>query len=93
MLYYFAVVSTDSAETAAALYQACEGVEVEGTANVLDLRFIPDDLAMETPLRDEATEIPTNYSPPDYSTQSLRHTNPVLTWDMTNPRRLHVTTR
>lgn len=45
--YYFAIVTTDSVKTAKALYNECEGMEIERSSNVFDLRFVPDDTTFE----------------------------------------------
>ena len=56
--YYFAVVEFDSAKTANHVYEECDGVEFEHSAVVFDLRFIPDDISIDTSIREEATSIP-----------------------------------
>jgi hypothetical protein len=38
--YYYAVAVFDSAETAASVYNQCDGLEFERSSNVLDLRCI-----------------------------------------------------
>ena len=45
--YYFAVVECDKASTAKAIYDQCDGAEVEATSNFFDLRFIPDDMLFD----------------------------------------------
>lgn len=45
--FYYAVIVCDSAETANALYEACDGYEYEVSGVALDLRFIPDDMEFD----------------------------------------------
>jgi len=68
--YYYAVVECDSAATAEAIYDQCDGLEYEGSANMLDLRFIPDDISYdnETP-REVATQVPPSYRPIRFETK------------------------
>jgi len=49
--YYFAIVQFDSVEAADKVYEECNGLELENTSNVLDLRFIPDDMTFDDPPR------------------------------------------
>lgn len=55
--YYYGVVECDSSATADYLYNACDGLEVERSSNVLDLRFIPDSMEFKHEPRDFATEV------------------------------------
>lgn len=41
--YFFALVECEAGAAAAALYDACDGLEFESSANVLDLRLVPND--------------------------------------------------
>lgn len=45
--YYYAIAVCDSAETANALYKACDGLEYECSSNKLDLRFVPEDMTFD----------------------------------------------
>lgn len=45
--YFFAIIDTDSVASASAIYKNLDGQEVERTGNVLDLRFVPDDISFE----------------------------------------------
>lgn len=86
--YYFAVIECDSSGTSGYLYKACDGVEFERTSNVLDLRFIPDDMEFDHPPRDVATEVPTNYLAPDFHTRALQHSKVNIAWDDDEPLRV-----
>lgn len=86
--YYFAVIECDSSATSNYLYKACDGVEFERTSNVLDLRFIPDDMEFDHPPRDVATEVPTNYLAPDFHTRALQHSKVNIAWDDDEPLRV-----
>ena len=59
--YYFAVAEFDSAATAAAAYEAADGLEMEDSANVLDLRFVPDGTTFSTAPRDVSEGVPDDY--------------------------------
>jgi hypothetical protein len=81
LAYYFGVATFDSIATASAVYDQCDGVEFEHSSVTLDLRFVPDGTDMSTPVRDEATEVPDNYSPLDFVAKSLQSSKVELTWD------------
>lgn len=96
--YYYAVATFDSKETARHVYNEIDGTEMERTANVFDLRFVPD--GMEFPdgeqgrdaeFRDEATEDAANYKGVDFKTDALRHSRVKLTWDQDDPERSKLT--
>ncbi|GAV75883.1 NUC153 domain-containing protein [Cephalotus follicularis] len=86
--YYYAVVECDSTATADYLYKACDGVEFERSANVLDLRFIPDSMEFKHPPRDAATEAPVNYEGLNFETRALQQSEVHNTWDDDEPQRL-----
>lgn len=79
--YYYAIATFDSAETARYVMSAIDGTEMEHTANMFDLSFVPRDMTFpdkpanhEDPLdegwRDEATEThaEANYEGVDFTT-------------------------
>ncbi|KAF3790993.1 Pre-rRNA-processing protein [Nymphaea thermarum] len=86
--YYYAVVECDSSATADHLYKECDGVEFERTSNILDLRFIPDDMQFNHPPRDIATEAPSNYECKDFHTRALQQSKVQLSWDNDEPERI-----
>ena len=89
--YFYAIVDCDTATTAEALYRACDGLEFEHSSNLIDLRYVPDDVTFskeeEATLRDQASKVPSNYKAPEFYTQALQHTNVQLTWDRDDPVR------
>lgn len=50
-------IHVDSA-TAEVLYEECDGTEFELSGNVLDLRYIPDDMEFDQEPHSIATELP-----------------------------------
>eukprot|EP00944_MAST-04C_sp_MAST-4C-sp1_P003082 g3082.t1 len=90
--YYFAVVKFNSTNTAAAVYKECDGLEFETSSNVLDLRFIPDDILFSGEYRDTAANIPTSYKPPPwFATAALQQSNVALSWDASDDERKGLT--
>ncbi|XP_030524084.2 ESF1 homolog [Rhodamnia argentea] len=86
--YYYGVVECDSSATADYLYNACDGLEVERSSNMLDLRFIPDSMEFKHAPRDVATEAPVNYEAVDFQTRALQQSKIHLTWDEDEPDRV-----
>ncbi|CAH3174378.1 unnamed protein product [Porites lobata] len=93
--YYYAVMDCDSPGTAEVLYDECDGTEFELSGNILDLRYIPDDMEFDHEPHSVATGIPASgmYSAPEFSTTALHQTNVKLTWDETDPGRQRATMR
>lgn len=91
--YFYAVVVCDSVETAKCIYQQCDGSEFESSANFFDLRFIPDEMSFDDDPVDFAEDIPAFYTPSEFTTQALQHSNVQLTWDQDDPERVRVTRR
>ncbi|KAF9453871.1 hypothetical protein P691DRAFT_771161 [Macrolepiota fuliginosa MF-IS2] len=92
--YHYAIVECDTVEAASHIYNELEGTELERSANVFDLSFVPDDMTFDAEPRDEASEdVSTDYKPVDYVTDALRHSKVKLTWDDDDPERYQVTRR
>ncbi|EQL01910.1 hypothetical protein G6O67_006239 [Ophiocordyceps sinensis] len=80
--YYYAVMVCSSLETAKHIYEATDGTEYQSSSNVIDLRFVPDDVAFEDEARDECSKVPDSYKPVDFVTKALQSSKVKLTWDM-----------
>ena len=96
--YYYAVATFDSKQTARHVYNEIDGTEMERTANVFDLRFVPEGTEFpdgedgrDAEFRDEATEDVVNYKGVDFRTDALRHSKVKLTWDQDDPERSKLT--
>ncbi|XP_060939544.1 ESF1 homolog isoform X1 [Limanda limanda] len=80
--YFYAAVECDSAETAAKLYEECDGFEYESSCSVIDLRFIPDDVTFGEEPSDVATDVNLSaYTPKLFSSSATATSRVQLTWD------------
>ncbi|EPQ60624.1 hypothetical protein GLOTRDRAFT_102368 [Gloeophyllum trabeum ATCC 11539] len=92
--YYYAIVECDSVQTATHVYNELQGTELEYSANVFDLSYVPDDMSFEEECRDEANDdANVAYKALDFVTDALRHSRVKLTWDEDDPERVRVTRR
>lgn len=91
--YFYAVVETDSIETASKIYEECDGMEYESSSTKLDLRFIPDDMEFTEEPRSKCTEMPAAYDPTLFVSTALAQSKVNLTWDETDQDRIKVTMR
>ncbi|KJZ77820.1 hypothetical protein HIM_02997 [Hirsutella minnesotensis 3608] len=80
--YYYAVMVCSSPETAKHIYEATDGTEYQSSSNVIDLRFVPDDVTFDDEPRDECDKTPDSYKPVDFVTNALQSSKVKLTWDM-----------
>ncbi|EKX54801.1 hypothetical protein GUITHDRAFT_99451 [Guillardia theta CCMP2712] len=86
--YFYAVVECDSARTAKCIYAMCDGVEYEASANVIDLRYIPDEEEFEeSEVHAVATSVPSDYVSPFFINNAMGHTKVKLSWDEDDPSR------
>lgn len=82
--YCFAVVTCDSAATAAYLYEQLDGIEFHNSSMEFDLSLVPDEVDFSTrKLKDECKDFSSNvYEPPaDFVVNALQHTSVECTWD------------
>ncbi|KAB5523647.1 hypothetical protein PHYPO_G00154970 [Pangasianodon hypophthalmus] len=87
--YYYAVVECDSPETAAKIYEECDGFEYESSCSTLDLRFIPDDMMFEDEPKDTATDVDlSTYKPKLFTSTATTTAKVELTWDETDHDRI-----
>ena len=49
--YYYAIAECDTVQTASHLYSELQGAELERSANVMNLSFVPDDMTFEEEYR------------------------------------------
>lgn len=49
--YYYAILECDTVEAASHIYSELEGTELERSANVFDLSFVPDEMAFDGEVR------------------------------------------
>ncbi|KAI0825046.1 hypothetical protein BC628DRAFT_1488995 [Trametes gibbosa] len=92
--YYYAIAECDSIEAATHIFNELEGTELERSANVFDLSFVPDDMTFDDECRDEATDdLSAPYKPVEFVTDALRHSKVKLTWDEDEPERAQITRR
>ncbi|THD26190.1 Pre-rRNA-processing protein esf1 [Fasciola hepatica] len=91
--YFYAVIEFDSADTAEAVYNACDGFEYESSGARLDLRFVDDEEKFSVPpehahLVSECREInKAKYTPRPFETSALHRTRIGISWDKTPAER------
>ncbi|KAJ8394102.1 hypothetical protein AAFF_G00049070 [Aldrovandia affinis] len=94
MRYFYAVVECDSPETAAKIYEECDGFEYESSCSVVDLRFIPDDVAFDEEPKDVAADVDLASYTPKFFTSTATATSKVeITWDETDHERVTMLNR
>ncbi|XP_062865978.1 ESF1 homolog [Trichomycterus rosablanca] len=92
--YYYAVAECDSPETAARIYEECDGFEYESSCSALDLRFIPDSTTFEDEPRDRATDVDlSTYKPKLFTSTATTTAKVELTWDETDHDRITALSR
>ncbi|DAZ97199.1 TPA: hypothetical protein N0F65_003830, partial [Lagenidium giganteum] len=82
--YYYAVVTCDSVKTASVIYENCDQLEYETSSNLLDLRYVPDDMEFKNPPKESCQSVPETYKPAIFATNVLQTTDVKLTWEEAN---------
>merc|ERR1712226_1400020 len=91
--YYYAIINCNDAETAAHLYEVCDGLEFESSATFVDLRFVPENERFEDKtLKEEYYPSITikKYKPNSYTNKALSHQKADLTWESDDRKRKEV---
>ena len=86
--YYYGVVQFEDVKAADAVYEQCDGVDYAQSGRSFDLRFIPDEMVIETKPRDRANKLPEGYAPPNVTPSSLNNSHVKLSWDADDPERV-----
>ena len=81
--YYYAVMTCSDKKTAKEIYDATDGREYQASSNLIDLRFIPDDVTFDEEPKEVCDKVPDGYKAMDFITDALQHSKVKLTWDMT----------
>jgi hypothetical protein len=81
MKYYYAVATFDSPETAAHVYGEVDGMDVEASGVVLDLRYVDDEELFEEPVS-SADKVPPNFKPLSaFKVAALTQSRFKISWD------------
>ncbi|CAE7149382.1 unnamed protein product [Rhizoctonia solani] len=92
--YYYAIIICNSSSTASHLYNELNGTELERSANIFDLSYVPEDMEFTQEARDECTsEAQASIKGMNFVTDALRHSKVKLTWDDDDPERNKITRR
>eukprot|EP00758_Cryptobia_borreli_P004114 Tbor_TRINITY_DN4193_c0_g1::TRINITY_DN4193_c0_g1_i2::g.26530::m.26530 len=82
MKYYYCVATFDSVDTAAAVYEELDGVDIEASGVVLDLRYIEDSDKFEDAPVSTVTKLPPSFRPLSaFGNSALSQTKFRLSWD------------
>ncbi|CAH0479209.1 unnamed protein product [Peronospora belbahrii] len=91
--YYYAIVTCDSVKTASTIFDQCDQLEYETSSNVLDLRYVPDDITFTNTPKESCNSVPDRYKPAIFATLALQQTDVKLTWEEDDDQRLELLTR
>lgn len=86
--YYYGVIEFEDVASADAVYEQCDGVEYSQSGRGFDMRFIPDDMKIETQARDSAEELPDRYKPAIVRPSGLNNSRVKMSWDADEPDRV-----
>lgn len=86
-------MTCDSVKTASAIFDNCDQLEYETSANLLDLRYVPDDIVFTNAPKETCTSVPDTYKPSIFATTALQNTDVKLTWEEDDDNRMELLTR
>ncbi|EPY22191.1 pre-rRNA processing protein Esf1 [Strigomonas culicis] len=90
MKYYYAVATFDSPETAAVVYDALDGMDIEASGVVLDLRYIDETETFPDAPVSHADRIPPNFKPlTSFKSAALTQSRFRISWDQDDVFRHH----
>eukprot|EP00796_Vickermania_ingenoplastis_P006641 gene6641-4760_t len=91
MKYYYAIATFDSADTAQAVYRELDGMDIEASGVLLDLRYVDDDETFDKEdMVGRADRIPPNFKPlAALRNAALSQTRFRISWDQDDPARRH----
>ena len=88
MKYYYAIVYCNSIKAASRLIDENQGLEFELTNIKLNLSCVADDLTFPQKPKEQATEVPPNYTFNSGAiSRALNHSTVTLSWDQSDKKR------
>jgi hypothetical protein len=70
--YYYAIATFDSLQAASLVYEELDGTELERSANLFDLSYVPEDMKFDDEFREEARFESSSYQPLNFATDVSR---------------------
>lgn len=90
MKYYYAIATFDSAETAAEVYNLVDGVDIESSGVVLDLRYVDDEDTFDEAPVQRCTQLPPHFKPLHaFRSAALSQSKFRISWDQDDAFRVH----
>ena len=86
--YFYTVAEFADVAAADAVYDQCDGVQFEWSGPAMDLRFVPDEMKMDAPVRDSASSVPDESTPPNLAPSTLKNCKLKLSRDADAPDRV-----
>jgi len=88
--YYFAIITLKDKCLVEAIYDECDGMEVELSGCKLDLRVVPDSVKIDKEPLDSCKELTAENKTrlSEFMTKAVAHTNVDLTWEAPQKRNL-----
>lgn len=71
--YYYAIATFDTPQAAASVYEELDGTELERSANLFDLSYVPEDMDFDEEFREEAHFESSSYQPLNFTTDVSKY--------------------